>query len=945
MNAVTHTPGSIVSCRDRQWVVLPSELPEVLRLRPLSGNEEQICGIYSSLGWETVEPAEFPLPATEAIDDHLAGQLLLNAAKLSLRSGAGPFRCLGRLSVRPRPYQIVPLLMALRLETVRLLIADDVGIGKTIEAGLIARELLDRKEVKRLAILCPPQLCDQWQRELKQKFLIDAVVVRSGTVSKLERGLPSGASHIFSYYRHLIISLDYVKSERRRGSFLVNCPDLVIVDEVHTCANSNKANNNQSSSQQRYQLVKEIAGKKDRHLILLSATPHSGIEQSFSSLLGLLKPEFEDFNLDNLTNRQRTELASHFVQRRRADVRHWLGGETPFPERESREVSYQLSPDYKQLFNEVYNLVMDLVGPVDGSFTKAQERVRHWSALAILRCVMSSPAAAVATLSGQADKGEKLEESAEELDEELAATYVYDLTEKEQAVDVSPTVVVERAKTTYSPKQRQLLKSFIADSENLKDLKKDSKLRKAIALVKGLLAEGFYPIIWCRYIATANYVTAALKDELEKGKNNETRVLAITGELSEDEREMRLTELAGYPRRVLVSTDCLSEGVNLQQYFTATIHYDLPWNPNKLEQREGRIDRYGQTASVVKCILLCGEDNVIDNALLEVLIRKAVDIHKTLGVTVPLSMDSGSVQEAVFRSFFYKLNEGIQLKIPLEMADNYEMVDIEKEWQKAVKKEKENRTRFAQRSIKPNEVELELKESDNVLGDEADVETFVTEACARLNCALVQKKNSWFMPNVPNCLKPILGDKSRTIGFTSPTPEGVEYVGRNHPLVEGLASYLLEDSLNISTETVAARCGLTRTDKVAKQTVVLLLRLRYLLTSKNDSDLLAEECLMYGFSGTPSNLNWLSPEETLKLWQEVEPVGKDFNLERKRRALNLWLERLGDLEGDLEKIAVERANNLRDSVKRVRTITKEEKVKVKPQLPMDILGIYVLDPI
>jgi len=89
--------------------------------------------------------------------------------------------------------------MALRLETIRLLIADDVGIGKTIEAGLIARELLDRTEVKRLAVLCPPHLCDQWQRELWEKFHIEAVVVRSGTVSKLERSLPSGDSHIFSY--------------------------------------------------------------------------------------------------------------------------------------------------------------------------------------------------------------------------------------------------------------------------------------------------------------------------------------------------------------------------------------------------------------------------------------------------------------------------------------------------------------------------------------------------------------------------------------------------------------------------------------------------------------------------------------------------------------------------------------------------------------------------
>jgi len=93
-----------------------------------------------------------------------------------------------------------------------------------------------------------------------------------------------------------------------------------------------------------------------------------------------------------------------------------------------------------------------------------------------------------------------------------------------------------------------------------------------------------------------------------------------------------LEELKSYEKRVLVATDCLSEGVNLQTHFSAVIHYDLPWNPNRLEQREGRIDRYGQTASLVKCSLIYGQDNPVDGAVLEVLIRKAVQIHKTLGI-------------------------------------------------------------------------------------------------------------------------------------------------------------------------------------------------------------------------------------------------------------------------------------------------------------------------
>ena len=124
MTAIT-PPGSIVSCRDRQWVVLPSDSPDLIRLRPLSGNEDQICGIYTRLNLETIEPAQFRTPNASTIQDHVAAQLLLDATRLSLRSGAGPFRCLGRLSVRPRPYQLVPLLMALRLPVVRLLVVGD----------------------------------------------------------------------------------------------------------------------------------------------------------------------------------------------------------------------------------------------------------------------------------------------------------------------------------------------------------------------------------------------------------------------------------------------------------------------------------------------------------------------------------------------------------------------------------------------------------------------------------------------------------------------------------------------------------------------------------------------------------------------------------------------------------------------------------------------------
>ncbi|MTJ47076.1 helicase-related protein [Dolichospermum sp. UHCC 0259] len=950
-DTLTPTPGSIVSCRSRQWVVLPDENQDLIRLRPLSGHEEEMVGIYRQLNLENLAPATFPLPTADSIKDHTAAVLLMDAARHLLRSGAGPFRCLGRLSLRPRPYQLVPLLMALRLETVRLLIADDVGIGKTIEAGLIARELLDRGEVRRIAVLCPPHLCEQWQQELREKFHIDAVVVRSGTASKLERAIPNG-SHVFSYYRHIIVSLDYAKAERRKASFITHCPDFVIVDEAHTCTRSSSKG---TSQQQRHQLIQQIAQKQNRHLLLLSATPHSGIEESFLSLLGLLQPEFENLTLDKLTEPERDTLASHFIQRRRADVKLWLGNETPFPERKSDEEPYKLSKEYKQLFEEVYNFARGLVKTTTAEMSHAQRRGRYWSALALIRCVMSSPAAAVATLSRQVSKSSD-ESLLTDLDEDLMISYVYDPTDQEQAVDAAPTVVIEQGKQSYGDADKRKLRTFIQAAAELQG-NKDQKLQTCINYIQSLLANNYNPIIWCRYIATANYLANALKQKLEK-KSGQIRVIAITGEQSEDEREIRLNELKSYPQRVLVATDCLSEGVNLQSHFSAVIHYDLPWNPNRLEQREGRIDRYGQVATQVKSCLLYGQDNPVDGAVLEVLIRKAVQIHKTLGITVPVPMDSTTVSEAVFKSLFDKSTDAQQLSL-LDLLDEGESAveQVHKQWDKAVEREKISRTRFAQKAIKPTEVEQELMESDQILGSEEDVFRFVNNACAKLNCALIEKKQGWLLPSIPNFLQPTLGNEKRLITFTTPAPFGVEYVGRNHPLVEGLARHIIEEALVNSPEPLAARCGFTTTDTVTKRTTLLLLRLRHLLTQKVSSralaqggdtlkrnhELLGEECAVVGFTGPPSNPMWLAPEEAKALLEQANPVA-DAPAGLKKQEVEELLNRLDELQTDLELFAKERSHSLSQSHQRVRAITQEGKVQVIPQLPMDLLGVYILQP-
>jgi hypothetical protein len=401
----------------------------------------------------------------------------------------------------------------------------------------------------------------------------------------------------------------------------------------------------------------------------------------------------------------------------------------------------------------------------------------------------------------------------------------------------------------------------------------------------------------------------------------------------------------------MVATDCLSEGINLQEHFTAAIHYDLPWNPNRLEQREGRIDRYGQTADNVKCILLYGQDNPVDGAVLDVLIRKAVKIHRALGITVPVPMDSNTIQEAVFKSLFEKVEakqlslfppEVEQLTLNL-LLNEAPIVEVNQSWDRAVEREKLNRTRFAQRAIKPEEVKRELEESDRILGNQETVEHFVRNACERLNTPLTKKKNCWYLETIHQCLQSTLGDTSRQIIFTSPAPEGVEYIGRNHPLVEGLARYLLEEAISKNSNPTASRCGVTVTNAVSKPTAILLLRLRHLLENPNNSDLLVEECLVRAFTGAPNAPEWLSQEETLELMARVEPTN-DLPFIRKQLSMGRLLSRLTDLEANLNQFGEERAEALKESHRRVRAITKEGQVKVKPQLPMDILGVYYLFP-
>ena len=238
--------------------------------------------------------------------------------------------------------------------------------------------------------------------------------------------------------------------------------------------------------------------------------------------------------------------------------------------------------------------------------------------------------------------------------------------------------------------------------------------------------------------------------------------------------------------RVLVATDCLSEGINLQDHFDAVLHYDLPWNPNRLEQREGRVDRYGQPRNEVKAVLLYSPDNVIDGIVLNVLIRKAREIYKSTGVSVPVPVNSESVMKAVIRGVF-------ESKEPLQMTLDLGVPKLHAEWDIAAQREKISRSRFAQHAINPTEVAKEVEATDDVLGDPAAVRSFLVESAPRVGFTITPR-NAHFVLDPSKPLSEVtsrLGwKKPPEVVFDGPAPQGLEdavVLIRNHPFVVALS--------------------------------------------------------------------------------------------------------------------------------------------------------------
>jgi superfamily II DNA or RNA helicase len=934
--------GSLVRARGRDWVVLPGTDPEVLVARPLGGTDDEVTGIYLPL--ESVEPATFPPPDPADLGDFRSARLLRDALRLGFRETTAPLRCLAHIAVEPRPYQYVPLLMALKLDPVRLLIADDVGVGKTIEAALVARELLDRGEVQRLAVLCPPHLADQWQRELAEKFHIEAEVVLPGTATRLERNLGLGES-LFDRYPFVVVSTDFIKSDRRWQEFVRTCPELVVVDEAHECADQSGGR----AAHLRYRLVAKIAEDPRRHLILVTATPHSGKEEAFRNLLGFLDRSLAELPEDLSPEARRSErqrLARHFVQRRRADVEHYLATDTPFPKREASEETYTLSAEYKEFFQRVLRWCRERVrDPAGGAH---RQRVRWWAALALLRAVGSSPAAAAATLRERAQGSDIT--TPEEADE-VGRRTLMDLTdETAEATDVTPGADTED-EAPASPERRRLVE--LARAADALRGEPDRKLARGISLVRDLIEGGFHPIVFCKFIETAEYVAAALREALPG-----LEVAAVTGRLPHADRAQRVASLAEHPRRVLVATDCLSEGINLQDHFDAVLHYDLAWNPTRHEQREGRVDRFGQPRPLVRTVMLYGADNPIDGIVLDVLLRKHREIRRSLGVSVPVP-GSEAVLEAILEGLLLRGRPDEVIEAQLQLFE-MEVVapkraELYRRWDEAAERERRSRSIFAQEGIRADEVAAELQASRRALGGPEDVARFTEDTLRALGAAVSVQGGALEadLRETPRALRDALGlDRpSLRARFNLPVGEDELYLSRTHPVVGALASFVLDTALDPQAPEgvwVARRAGVVRTRGVQRRTTLLLLRHRFdLVTRRTDGTergQLAEEAAVVAFEGPPEEPTWLGDDAAERLLA----VTPDANVapEQARHHVARILEGLPALGPALAEHARRRAEAVRQAHERLiaGARLRGTRIEVEPKLPPDVLGVYVYLP-
>ncbi len=623
--------GQLVSVRSRNWIVndiVPSTLPSRgltaldrgQTLLSLSSIEDDGLGEELQVVWE-LEPGArvmetVALPQPTGFDSPKRLGAFLDAVRWGASSSAdvktiqAPFRS----GIDIEDYQLDPVVRAIQMPRVNLLIADDVGLGKTIEAGMVALELMIRHRARKMLIVCPSSLQIQWQEQMRDKFGLDFRLVNSELMKDLRR---KRGIHVnpWNHFPRLITSIDFLKRERPLRLMREILPgpgdpiyprkfDLLIVDESHNCAPSGRGK--YATDSLRTKALRTLAPHFE-HKLFLTATPHNGYPESFSALLELL----DNQRFARSTKPDRKQLETVMVRRLKSELPKRWDGTDRFPKRVLEPLEVPYSDEERQIHATLRQYAtLRSARSRDNMESMATDFVLK----TLKKRLFSSPAAFLTTLdkhaetikSGKAKSNSRtskpslgiLRREIDRIDEDYGDDDEYDLATGD-AVDTASRLFAEPTDEELALIKQMRKWADKGCSQN------DSKAKQLIEWLNQHIRPGKKwsderVIIFTEYRATQKWLSDVLASA---GFTGQDRMMTMYGGMDSKERESVKaafqTSPSQSPVRILLATDAASEGLDLQNFCSKLIHYEIPWNPNRMEQRNGRVDRHGQKASQV----------------------------------------------------------------------------------------------------------------------------------------------------------------------------------------------------------------------------------------------------------------------------------------------------------------------------------------------------------
>ncbi|HEU5380041.1 MAG TPA: DISARM system SNF2-like helicase DrmD [Ktedonobacteraceae bacterium] len=630
--------GELVEVRLRRYVVtdvrqdaLPSAVSARRPLRPhslvsLSSVEDDALGEELQVLWEAepgahvLEGTRLPVPTSfdtpQRLDTFLNAVRWGAASSADVRAIQAPFRS----GIDLEEYQLDPVARAIQMPRANLLIADDVGLGKTIEAGLVAQELLIRHRARRILIVCPASLQVQWKEQMLSKFGLNFRIVDNQSIHQLRisRGLHANP---WAHFPRLITSIDFLKRERSMRLFneiIEGRPvfprqfDLLILDEAHNVAPAGRGGKYALDSL-RTQTLRRLAPHFE-HKLFLSATPHNGYPESFAALLELL----DNQRFTRRVKPDPAQLDAIMVRRLKTDLPTRFDGSARFAKRTITPLEVAYTQEEREAHQWLQEYSQARLQEARSREDQTEIFATEFVAMLLKKRLFSSPAAFYNTLVKHENAlGETQRHTGAPRRAKLGILRGrIEQVEEEQSDDEALNEATSSALEAAAPlfheaneRERELLARMLTWAEHAQ-YRADSKAQTLLEWLRATLKPGGQwaserVILFTEYRDTQNWLYGLLAREgfAEKGPNGEPRVLMLYGGMVTEEREAIKAAFQAHPDdaavRILLATDAASEGIDLQNYCSRLVHYEIPWNPNRLEQRNGRVDRHGQRAPEV----------------------------------------------------------------------------------------------------------------------------------------------------------------------------------------------------------------------------------------------------------------------------------------------------------------------------------------------------------